>query len=127
MQRKCDAWRQEVEKLSPLRDEVAQLHKENTRLQQEVKDKDVLLTEKERINTFEMMSELTTSVQSTMIDKETKSGIRLDSKQKSLKTRDSELVHQYDVIHESTDTLLLGSQWSKEVHFSLTVYVSIAL
>ena len=127
MQHKCDAWREEVEKLSPLKDEVAQLHQEKARLQQEVKDKDLLLTERERINTFETMSELTPSVQSTMIDKETKSGIRLDSKQKSLKTRDSELVHQYDVIHESTDTLLLGSQWSKEVHFSLTVYVSIAL
>ena len=36
MQQKCDAWRKEVEKLSPLRDEVAQLHQENARLQQEL-------------------------------------------------------------------------------------------
>ena len=36
MQQKCDAWREEVEKLSPLRDEVAQLHQENARLQQEL-------------------------------------------------------------------------------------------
>ena len=36
MQQKCDAWKEEVEKLSPLRDEVAQLHKEMTRLQQEL-------------------------------------------------------------------------------------------
>ena len=101
MQQKCDAWREEVERLSPLRNEVAQLHKENDRLQQEVKDKDLLLTERETI------SELTASVQST--------GISLDSirnKQKSLKTSDSELVHQYDVIPEITDALLLESQWS---------------
>ena len=36
MRQKCDAWREEVEKLSPLRDEVAQLHQENARLKQEV-------------------------------------------------------------------------------------------
>ena len=36
VQLKCDAWREEVEKLSPLRDEVAQLHQENARLQQEL-------------------------------------------------------------------------------------------
>ena len=36
MQQKCDAWREEVEKLSPLRDEVAQLHQENARLKQEL-------------------------------------------------------------------------------------------
>ena len=36
MQQKCDAWREEVAKLSPLRDEVVQLHKENDRLQQEL-------------------------------------------------------------------------------------------
>ena len=36
MQQKYDAWREEVEKLSPLRDEVAQLHQENARLQQEL-------------------------------------------------------------------------------------------
>ena len=36
MQQKCDAWREEVEKLTPLRDEVAHLHQENARLQQEV-------------------------------------------------------------------------------------------
>ena len=36
MQQKCDAWREEVEKLSLLRDEVAQLHQENARLQQEL-------------------------------------------------------------------------------------------
>ena len=36
MQQKCDAWREEVEKLSPLRDEVAQLHQENARLQQKM-------------------------------------------------------------------------------------------
>ena len=35
MQEKCDAWRAEVEKLSPLRDEVAQLQQENIRLQEE--------------------------------------------------------------------------------------------
>ena len=36
VQLKCDAWREEVEKLSPLRDEVAQLHQENARLKQEL-------------------------------------------------------------------------------------------
>ena len=36
IQQKCDAWREEVEKLTPLRDEVAHLHQENARLQQEV-------------------------------------------------------------------------------------------
>ena len=36
MQQKCDAWREEVKKLSPLRDEVAQLHQENARLEQEL-------------------------------------------------------------------------------------------
>ena len=36
MQQKCDAWREEVEELTPLRDEVAHLHQENARLQQEV-------------------------------------------------------------------------------------------
>ena len=36
MQQKCDAWREEVEKLTPLRDDVAHLHQENARLQQEV-------------------------------------------------------------------------------------------
>ena len=36
MQQKCDAWREEVEKLTPLRDEVTHLHQENARLQQEV-------------------------------------------------------------------------------------------
>ena len=36
MQQKCDAWREEVERLSPLRDEVAQLHQEKARLQQEL-------------------------------------------------------------------------------------------
>ena len=36
MQQKCDAWREEVEKLSPLRVEVAQLHQENARLQQDL-------------------------------------------------------------------------------------------
>ena len=36
MWQKCDAWREEVEKLSPLRDEVTQLHQENARLQQEL-------------------------------------------------------------------------------------------
>ena len=36
MQQKCDAWREEVEKLSLLRDEVARLHQENARLQQEL-------------------------------------------------------------------------------------------
>jgi chromosome segregation ATPase len=36
MRQKCDAWREEVEKLSPLRDEVAQLHQENARLKQEL-------------------------------------------------------------------------------------------
>ena len=36
VQQKCDAWREEVEKLSPLRDEVAQLHQENAKLQQEL-------------------------------------------------------------------------------------------
>ena len=35
MQQKCDAWREEVEKLSPLRDEVSHLQQENTRLQQD--------------------------------------------------------------------------------------------
>ena len=36
MQQKCDAWREEVEELTPLRDEMTHLHQENTRLQQEV-------------------------------------------------------------------------------------------
>ena len=36
MHQKCDAWREEVEKLSPLRDEVAQLHQENAKLKQEL-------------------------------------------------------------------------------------------
>ena len=36
MQQKCDAWREEVEELTPLKDEVAHLHQENARLQQEV-------------------------------------------------------------------------------------------
>ena len=36
MQQECDAWREEVERLSPLRDEVAQLHQEKARLQQEL-------------------------------------------------------------------------------------------
>ena len=36
MQQKCNAWREEVERLSPLRDEVAQLHQEKARLQQEL-------------------------------------------------------------------------------------------
>ena len=36
MQQKCDAWREEVEKLSPLRNEVAGLRQENARLQQEL-------------------------------------------------------------------------------------------
>ena len=36
MKQKCDAWREEVEKLSPLRDEVARLHQESVRLHQEL-------------------------------------------------------------------------------------------
>ena len=36
IQQKCDAWREEVERLSPLRDEVAQLHQEKTRLLREL-------------------------------------------------------------------------------------------
>ena len=36
MRQKCDAWRAEVAKLSPLTDEVAQLHQENARLKQEL-------------------------------------------------------------------------------------------
>ena len=36
MQQKCDAWKEEVEKLSPLRREVAQPRQENDRLQQEL-------------------------------------------------------------------------------------------
>ena len=36
MQQKCDAWREEVERMRPLRDEVAQLHQEKARLQQEL-------------------------------------------------------------------------------------------
>ena len=35
-QQKCDAWKEEVERLSPLRAEVAQLHQEKARLQQEL-------------------------------------------------------------------------------------------
>ena len=36
MQQKYDACKEEVERLSPLRDEVAQLHQEKARLQQEL-------------------------------------------------------------------------------------------
>ena len=36
MQQKCDAWKDEVEKLSPLRDQVAHLQQDIIRLQQEV-------------------------------------------------------------------------------------------
>ena len=36
MQQKCDAWREEVERLSPLREEVARLTQDNSRLQQEL-------------------------------------------------------------------------------------------
>lgn len=36
MKQKCDAWREEMEKLIPLRDELVQLQQENARLQQEL-------------------------------------------------------------------------------------------
>ena len=36
MQQKYDGLREEVDKLSPLKDKVAQLHQEKTRLQHEV-------------------------------------------------------------------------------------------
>ena len=36
LQQKCDAWREEAERLGPLREEVATLTAENSRLQQEV-------------------------------------------------------------------------------------------
>ena len=36
MQQKCDAWREEVEKLSPLRDQLARANQENSQLQQDL-------------------------------------------------------------------------------------------
>ena len=117
MRQKCDACREEVEKLSPLRVEVAHLHQENARLQQDVKEKDLLLMERESYMP-DTISELTASVQSTSLnDKMPRSGIR--DKQKSFKTRGSELDSYYDAIADSTDTSSLGPRLSGEVHMFL--------
>ena len=126
MRQKYDAWREEVEKLSPLRVEVAHLHQENARLQQDVKEKNLLLMERERYMP-DTISELTASVQSTSLnDKMPRSGISPDSirdKQKSLETRGSELDSYYDAIADSTDTSSLGTRLSGEVCLCMLLYI----
>ena len=92
MHQKCDAWREEVEKLSPLRDEVAQLHQENARLQQELSHvtKDSKHMQKEQENTAELggriggrsEGESETSVQLTVCDQQ-KNGFRIHNQQRS--------------------------------------------
>ena len=100
MHQKCDAWREEVEKLSPLRDEVAQLHQENARLQQELshvtEDSEHNIMQKEQENTAELggrrggrsEGESETSVQLTVCDQQ-KNGLRIHNQQRS-RDRDSD-------------------------------------
>ena len=110
MQQKCDAWREEVETLSPLRDEVAQLHQENARLQQELthvtEDGKQKEQEKEK-NTAELggrmggrlvnvEGESETSVQLTVCDQQ-KNEFRIHNQQRS-EDRDSDYANDPESI-----------------------------